>query len=246
VSRLRSIGRRVDLRGEAGYSLTELVVTMAVGTVVLMAIFLIIDTLWVQTARVQDRVDNTQRGRQAMENITQSLRSQVCLGAGIPAISQADNDSITYYADLGDENFSPDKYRLVYDPNTTGGTITEYFYPGSGTPPNVIFPNNPTRQRTLITNATRYTDPSNGQVVPVFRYYAFTPQPVTPNQLQATPLDGNPSSTAANAAAKTVKVSVSFTANPARQTNRTKSLFQNYVYVRTSDPTDPDHSPQCN
>jgi Tfp pilus assembly protein PilW len=246
VRRLRSIGRRVNLRSEAGYSLTELVVTMGVGTIVLLAIFLIVDTLWVQTARVQDRVDNVQRGRQAMENITQTLRSQVCLGAGIPAISQADDNSMTYYADLGDENFTPNKYRLVYDPNTNGGAITESFYPGTGTPPNVTFPVNPTKQRTLITNATRYTDPSTGQVVPVFRYYAFTSTPVTPNQLQATPLDGTPSSTAANAAARTVKVSISFTANPSRQTNRTKSLFQNYVYVRTSDPSDPDHSPQCN
>jgi prepilin-type N-terminal cleavage/methylation domain-containing protein len=237
---------RVDPRGEAGYSLVELLVAMMVGSVVLMAIFLIIDTLVVQSARVQDRIDNVQRGRAAMENMTQTLRAQVCLGAGIPAITQADDNSVTYYADLGDENFTPNKYRLVYDPATSGGTITEYVYQGSGTPPAMTFPNNPTRQRTLITNATRYTDPSTNQVVPVFRYYAFTSQPVTPNQLQTTPLDGSPSSTAANAAAKTVKVSISFTANPTRQTNKTQSLFQNYVYVRTSDPSDPDHSPQCN
>jgi prepilin-type N-terminal cleavage/methylation domain-containing protein len=237
---------RLDLRSEAGYSLTELLVAMAVGSVVLMAIFLVIDTLVVQSARVQDRVDNVQRGRAAMENMTQSLRSQVCLGAGIPAITQADDNSVTYYADLGDENFTPNKYRLVYDSATNGGTITEYTYVGTGTPPNVTFPNNPTRQRTLITNTTRYTDPSTSQIVPIFRYYAFSPQPVTPTQLQTAPLDGNPNSTAANAAARTVKVSISFTANPSRQTNKTQSLFQNYVYVRTSDPTDPDHSPQCN
>jgi prepilin-type N-terminal cleavage/methylation domain-containing protein len=246
MRRLRASWHRADLRSEDGYSLTELVVTLAVGSVLLMAIFLVLDTLVVQSARVQDRVDNVQRGRQAMESITQSLRSQVCLGAGIPAISQADDNSVTYYGDLGDENFTPNKYRLAYDPATNGGTITEYLYPGSGTPPNVTFPGSPSRQRTLITHATRYTDPSTGQVVPMFRYYAFTSQPVTPNQLQTTPLDGNPSSTAANAAAKTVKVGISFTANPTRQTNRTKSLFQNYVYVRTSDPSDPDHSPQCN
>jgi prepilin-type N-terminal cleavage/methylation domain-containing protein len=243
---MTSTGVHDRLRCERGYTLTELVVTVFVGTIVLMAVLLVIDTLFTQSARVQDRVDNLQRGRQAMENMTQTLRSQVCLGAGVPAITQADDNSVTYYADVGDENFSPNKYRLVYDPATKGGTITEYFYPGAGAPPNVTFPANPTRQQTIITNASRYTDPSTGQVLPVFRYYAFTSAPVTPNQQQSTPLDPNPTSTAVNASAKTVKVSISFVANPTRQSNRTRSTFQNYVYVRTSDPSDPDHSPQCN
>jgi prepilin-type N-terminal cleavage/methylation domain-containing protein len=245
VRMLRWISRRVDLGSEAGYSLTELLVAIVIGSFVITAIFLVIDTMVVHSARVQDRIDNVQRGRQAMENMTQTLRSQVCLGTGVPAITQGDDNSVTYYADLGDENFTPNRYRLVFDP-TGVGTVTEYFYQGTGTPPNVTFPNTPTRQRILLTNVTRYTDPSNGAVTPFFRFYSFTGAPVTPNQLQATPLDGNPSSTAANAAAKTVKISISFTANPTRQRNTTKTTFQNYVYVRTADPSDPDHSPQCN
>ena len=48
-----------------------------------------------------------------------------------------------------------------------------------------------------------------------------------------------------------VKVSISFIANPLRgpgvqgTANASLSTFQNDVYVRTSDASDPDHSPQC-
>jgi hypothetical protein len=142
--------------------------------------------------------------------------------------------------------FAPDKYQLVYDPATNGGTITELFYQGSGTPPAVTFPGTPTRTRTLLTHAARYVDPSTSQTVPVFRYYGFTSDPVAPDLLQTAPLDPSATSTAPNAAARTVKVAVSFVAKPTRQDNTTRSTFQNYVYVRTADPTDPDHSPQCN
>lgn len=244
MTRAAPIMRR--LRSERGYSLVELLVTLTTGIIVLMATFLVVDTLVVQSAMVQDRVDNVQRGRQAMENMTQTLRSQVCLGPGYPAITQGDDNSVTYYANVRNATFAPDKYRLVYDPATNGGTITEYFYQGSGTPPAVTFPANPTSQRTIITHASRYVDTSNNQTVPVFRYYAFTSDPVAPDLLQGTPLDPSATSTSANASAKTVKVAISFAANPTRQSNRTRSTFQNYVYVRTADPTDPDHSPQCN
>ena len=83
--------------------------------------------------------------------------------------------------------------------------------------------------------------------VPIFRYYGFTPNPATPDLLQTTPLDTNPTSAAANASNKTVKVAISFVARPTRapSASLTDSTFQNYVYVRTADPTDPDHSPDA-
>jgi hypothetical protein len=82
---------------------------------------------------------------------------------------------------------------------------------------------------------------------PVFRYYGFTPDPVAPDRLQTTPLDPNPLSTAPNASARTVKIAVSFVAVPTSgQGGRlVDTTFENYVYVRTSDPNDPEHSPQC-
>ena len=56
------------------------------------------------SSRVEARVDSTQRGRVAMEQVTQRLRSQVCLGSASPIVSATDTD-VTFFADLGDEQF---------------------------------------------------------------------------------------------------------------------------------------------
>ena len=45
-----------------------------------------------------------------------------------------------------------------------------------------------------------------------------------------------------------VKIAVSFDARPGRRRaakNRTDTTFEGDVFVRTADPTDPEHSPQC-
>lgn len=237
---MNPLANRVDAGHEAGYTLVELLATMAVGTVVLLAVFGLLDAAATQSARVQDRVDNVQRGRLAMEFITQDLRSQVCLGPDLPAITEGTDSAVTFYADIGsDDLFNPDRYRLVY--NATAKTITEYQYQGTGTPPTTTFPTTPTRTHLVLENVV----PVSG--VPIFRYYGFTPNPATPDLLQTTPLDVNPTSASLNASNKTVKVAISFVARPTRAKNSgfTDSTFQNYVYVRTADPTDPDHSPRC-
>ncbi len=244
------------LRDERGFTLGELLVSMTIGMVVLLASFALIDTTVSSSSKIQDRVDNVQRGRQAMELMTQSLRSQTCLGPGRPAITQADDNSVEFYADLGPgsrgesdtnawglQGFAPDRYRLVYTTSGGSGSITEYQYKGQGNPPNVTFtgyPSTPTRKRVLVTNI----EPVPG--VAIFRYYAFSAAPVRPDFAQTTPLDGNPNSTAANASARTVRIAISFIAQPTRRKGTVKTTFQNEVYARTSDPTDPDHSPQCN
>jgi type II secretory pathway pseudopilin PulG len=225
------------LSDQRGFTLVELLVGSTVSMIVLFGVLTFLDVSFTQSARVQARVDNLQRGRQAMEVMTQQIRSQVCLGPGVPPIIQGDDSSMTFYTDLGDESFTPEKRQLTY----SNGTITENDYVGTGTPPNMTWPATPTRTKTLITDITPVTG------VPVFRYYGFEFNPVTPNRLQTTPLDGNPTSSADNAAARTVKVGISFVALPSRSPSTSvKTTFQNEVYSRTSDPTDPEHSPQCN
>lgn len=230
AARLRAARRGAT--GERGFTLVELLVTISVGMVVLFAVFGLLDVSLRASSRVQDRTDVVQRGRNAMEQITQELRSQTCLGSGYPALTQADSNSMTFYADLGDETFTPQKRTLTY----SAGTIVERLYPMTGgTLPNVTFAATPSRTRTLITNIA----PVSG--TPVFRYYKFTlTDPITPSVLMTTPLS-------AADLANTVRIAVSFVAQPLQGTanNSVSTTFENYVYVRTSDPTDPQRSPAC-
>lgn len=220
-------------RSEDGFTLIELLVTMVIGMTVLLAAFTVFDAGGRATVRVQDRTQLVQTGRTILAQTTQMLRSQVCLGLNLPAITQADNNSVTFYTDVGDESFVPQRRMLAFN----GGTLTETEYDGTGTAPNMTFPVTATRTRVLGTNITQVG------TTPFLRYYSFTgTSPITPSLLLATPLSVG----ATGDAARVVQIDISFATNP-EHSNYTGSStpFEGVVYTRTSDPTDPTHSPQC-
>jgi hypothetical protein len=221
---------RARLRDESGITLIEMLVTISLGMIVFLALMDIADVSMRASARVEDRVEVSQRGRIAMDQIAQQLHSQVCLGPGLPAITEADDDSVTFYSQLGDENSVPQRRRLVH----ANGTIAEQVFVGAGTPPNMTFPNNPSRARDLITNVT----PVTGR--PVFRYFAFTTDdPPTPTELLPTPLS-------AADMARTVRMGIAFVVSPLKARNsEVQSTFEDEIYSRKSDPTQPQQSPKC-
>jgi hypothetical protein len=234
------------VRDEHGFTLVELIASLGVGLVVLFACWAMLDGSRDLSDKTRARVDNLQRGRLGMELITQQLRSQTCLGPGFPAITVGENARIVFYGDLGTEGpggtppappFAPTKREL----RLTGTSIVETVWRGSGTPPNVTYPAQPWRTRTLVSDVQAVPG------VPLFRYFAFQgTNPATPDLVQTAPLNPEPHSTASNAAARTVKIAVAYEVLPSRsQFTRTRTRFENFVYVRTSDPTDPEHSPQC-
>jgi Tfp pilus assembly protein PilW len=220
----------MSLRDERGMTLIEMLVTVSLGMIVLLALMDIADVSLRASARVEDRVEVSQRGRIAMDQIAQQIRSQVCLGPGSPAVTEGLDTSVTFYSQLGDENSVPQRRRLFYD----NGTITEETYVGNGTPPNMNFSNNPTRVRDVISSV------SPVGATPVFQYYAFTnTDPPTPTELLPTPLSDADM-------ARTVKIGVSFVVSPLKARNsEVESVFQDDVYSRKSDPTQPQQSPKC-
>ena len=78
--------------------------------------------------------------------------------------------------------------------------------------------------------------------MPFFTYYSFDGgNPIRPANQLAVPLS-------ATDAARVVQIRVSFAALPSRGGSSASSPgepFTANVYVRTADPTDPDHSPLC-
>jgi prepilin-type N-terminal cleavage/methylation domain-containing protein len=222
--------------GERGFTLVELLVATTIGAGVLLTAGTLATAFMHAQTRISDRSESIARGRTAMEQIVQQLRSQVCLGPGYPSITYGDDREVTFYADLANRSFVPQKRDLTF----TNGALTERDYAGtaSGAQPPFTFSSTPSRTRVILDKLQLQS--AGGVPVPLFRYYSFDGNnPIRPSRLLATPLS-------ATDAQRVVQISVSFQALPSRGgSGTTAEPFTANVYVRTADPTDPDHSPLC-
>ena len=241
------------LRDERGFTLIELLVASTIGILVMFGALSVLESSQRAQTRVSDRTEAIARGRAATEQIIQQLRSQVCIGAGAPAIVYADGSRVTFYADMtnvytgtpSENDFVPAKRDLVY----SGGKLTEYVYPGSplresngNTRGRVAMPyefaTTPSRIRAVVDRVTLRRD--GVAEVPFFKFYAFDERdPIRPSKLLTTPLSDTDRD-------NVVKVEINFQSLPTRVGNRHPGEpFTSEVFVRTADPTDPEHSPLC-
>jgi type II secretory pathway pseudopilin PulG len=221
---------------EAGFALTELLVAMTVGLIVLLAAFLLLDRAHSASNEIADRQDAVQRGRQAMEYLTRQVRSQVCLGNTTEPITYGSRDQVTFYADLSDGSKNVERRNIIYDP--TAKTIREEVFPGTGVHPDLTFGATPTETRVLLSRVERVTDPATD----FLRYFAYDPNgaPGALRQLD-TPL--HPTE-----APLVVMVKIAFVALPDRvgtPRDRDATTFYNDVYVRLANPTVPTQGPRC-
>jgi prepilin-type N-terminal cleavage/methylation domain-containing protein len=227
---------RRRLADQRGFTVMELLVASLLGVVVLLAAAALMDGAQGQNARISGRVEGTQRGRVAMEQVTQRLRSQVCLGTATPVLNAQDTE-MTFYADFGDEAFTPEIRRLYVQ----GGVLREQVWNGTGTPPNVTFPATPTRTRVLASGIAQAKDAA-GVAIPYFRYYAYdASSPTEPKELLPTPVS-------IDDRARLVRVQVALRTRVPRYDERVDTNFVNSVIVRMANPTDPDQDkrgPQC-
>ena len=221
-------------REESGFTLVELLVSCSIGTIVLLATFMMLDSSVVLTGKVTDRVDRTQRSRVAMEDITRKLRSQVCPAAGQPSIVSADDYSVRFYSFMGTRPYVPDIREISWDTNTN--SIIEKKWAGTGTAPSTTWAATPTT-RTLITDVKpTFVSGSTGPRGPVFRYYL--PGAATPLTTPLSATDG----------AATTKISLAFmTYAQSKNLTGPATTIQNEIFVRTSDPnaTSGSTAPDC-
>ena len=227
---------RVVHRDQRGFTLVELLVATTVGVGVLLTAGTLATAFMHAQLRISDRTEEVARGRTGMEQIVQQLRSQVCLGPGYPAITYGDDHEVTFYADLANTTFVPQQRDLTF----ANGAIVERDYTGTATggQPPFSFAGTPSRTRTILNRIQLQT--SGGVAVPFFRYYEFDANsPIRPDRLLSTPLN-------ANDAQRVVQMTISFQALASRGgSSNTAEPYTATVYVRTADPTDPDHSPLC-
>jgi hypothetical protein len=221
---------------EAGFALTELLVAMSVGLVVLLAAFLLLDRAHSASNEISDRQDAVQRGRRAMEYLTRQVRSQVCLGNTTEPITNGTPDQVTFYADLSDGSKNVERRDIIYDSATK--TIREQVFPGIGAYPDLSFSTTPTESRVLLSKVARISSPAT----PFLRYFAYDPSG-GPGALRELPTP-----LSASDAPLVVMVKIAFVALPDRAGSAREgdaSSFQNDVYVRLANPTVPTEGPRC-
>jgi prepilin-type N-terminal cleavage/methylation domain-containing protein len=185
------------LADERGFTLVELLATVVVSTIVLFALFGLVDTATRRQSVANDRIDANDRGRVAMDTISTQLRSRVCISGAEDSLVAASDSQIEFFASLGltpqsgpgSQTLVLQRRRLTYRPATSDvleeswvGTL-----PAPALPPATS--TTPTRTRTILTNV------SLDGTTPFFRYYAMTaatpPLPellLAPTPLSATDL----------------------------------------------------------
>jgi prepilin-type N-terminal cleavage/methylation domain-containing protein len=169
------------LRSQDGFTLPELLVTMAIAMIVSLATFSLIEIVMKRSGDVGARVETTATGRTAMDQITRQLRSQVCAKRATMgtarSIDVAGPASLTVFADFTNENVSggimpaPDLRTISWANNifietvvkgTRRDTDNSVSYAGTGT----------SRQFLTTVVATEFF--GGDQTKPIFfRYYKF-------------------------------------------------------------------------
>jgi prepilin-type N-terminal cleavage/methylation domain-containing protein len=262
MSRLRS--------EERGMTLVELLAAMAIAVIVSFAAFSLIEAVMKRTGEVGSRVETTQRARQAMDNITRDLRSQVCVlrSDGTPdmttarTVFSASANSITFFGDTADESWKPGTVAMpvatlrtialtggTVDPVSgllVGATINETTRPGANDPltAGAITFASATGQttRTELSEAVPVKD-STGKVLPIFTYYAYDNS--TPPQAKAV-LDPGTGNLSDDDVSRIARIGVTFRVLAAnKRTLRGSTVIQDDITVRTVDQNSANPEPTC-
>jgi prepilin-type N-terminal cleavage/methylation domain-containing protein len=218
---------------ERGFTLVEMLVTLAVGMVVMFAILGLLDMTLRSSASSLGRTDAVRQGRGAIDSVGQELRLASCPDTG-PAVLSATDDSVSYYVSRpqSDYRLEPvvERHTLTYD--AAKGTVTLTVAPNpSGAVPPVWGATN----RTSVLG----TGLSREGTTPVFQYLSYDEPDASDASYIAAPV-------AAASLSSIAQVQVTFTALGASPNkDQGSSRFQSTIVLRTDDPSDEDNSPEC-
>lgn len=243
-------------------TLTEILVAMVIAMIVSLAAFALIETVMRQSGDIQARVETTQRARGAMDHITRSLRSQVCVLRADPTLMTsartvyaASANSVTFFADTADESWQTGTTAMPIPTLRTitlsGSTITETIRPGLNDTVNagvnaVTFASATGERTRTVLSDVRLTKDASNNTVPLFRYYAFnTPTPpAAPEPVQL--LDPGAGSLTETQLQSVARISISYRVLPAgKATTRGSTVMHDDITVRTVDPHSSNPKPTC-
>jgi prepilin-type N-terminal cleavage/methylation domain-containing protein len=186
------------MRDQRGFTIIELLVSMAAGTIVTGTIVMITSVALHNQDRVARRVEANQRARPVMTRMIQELHSACVAPRITPVLAGSTGTSVNFLSKSGSAvSPTPDKHVITL----SGTTFSESVYPATAgaAPGPWTFSGTASSTRQLLTNVTA---PSGV----MFRYFAFVN-----GQLSTTPL---PTPLSSANAALTAIVSISFASSP--------------------------------
>lgn len=214
MSRLRT---RIA-REESGFTLIELMVSAVIGVVIVGVAFALLDSSVRAFGSSEARTDAAQRGRLALDVVTQQLRSPVCISPAPndAAFVSASPTAVKFMSDLSGGVRPPVERELIY----SAGTLTE-------------------KERDVATGTVRTRELITGIApvdtsTPVFSYFALTP--ISSSGRSATVSLGAGGTVLADDLKRITRIHVAFKVVP-RNADDSKSAadFVSDVYVRAID-----------
>jgi prepilin-type N-terminal cleavage/methylation domain-containing protein len=171
-----SLVHRIRMRtgDESGFTLVELLVSIAAGTVVLAALFALLNTTLNSTTRTFSQVDASQASSTATENLESELHS-ACLASGMaPVQSGSDANNLIFVSQYGSSASTakaatptPVEHKIVF--SSSAGTLTDYTYAATGGgAPTWTFSTTASSSRLLLSHVA-----ANGST-PVFQYFQYS------------------------------------------------------------------------
>jgi prepilin-type N-terminal cleavage/methylation domain-containing protein len=224
---------RRALADESGFSLIELLVAMSLGSIVLTALLTVFVNGLTATTNVTDRVQALQDARLTLDRMNTLLQAEVC-AAGAAPVTDAQADSITFTANVGDVAANPTRYRLRYD-STNNTIVEERFAPIVASDGSISFPSASTSTQTIGTNIV----PAGGTM---FTYYTFD---LVNGGLDPDPL-AQPISDSDEQ--RVVAVKTAITAQPERSKKTSDpraTTIESQAVVGSADSADPNKGPKC-
>jgi prepilin-type N-terminal cleavage/methylation domain-containing protein len=225
------------LRDDAGFSLMELLVALAIGSVVLTALMVVFLNGLSGTAKVTDRVDATARARTTTNIMTSLLQAGVCNNNTAPIIA-ADANSVTFTSSLGGPDADPVEYRLRWDSTTKNVYQDTFNGNGHATDGTVTYPTTPT-STVLIGSKMMPTDGAT-----MFTYYPFSS---ATGMISGSFITGMPI-TAVNTLKSIVAVNTNLLALPSNTVGSSdprSTSVESQSVVGQVDPSNPGQGTQC-
>jgi prepilin-type N-terminal cleavage/methylation domain-containing protein len=233
------------LRSEDGFTLMELIMAMAVGFVLLGATLGLLESSVKLNTGVMAKTDAMQRGRLAMDTVTQQLRSQVCLDWDNSAVrAGSDEYAVTFFADFSAGDLKPVKRTLGYNA-ATRSILIERTDPPTPLPDPLVpdsYGTSPDSASLVLENAVLEYDQVAMKNVPFLRYYAYeqAADGVMRPQLELSPpLDEAE-------AARVARIEINFISLPTGSSDGSKGvLLTDQVMARHADPNLAVPDPNC-
>ncbi|HEY2768810.1 MAG TPA: type II secretion system protein [Solirubrobacteraceae bacterium] len=166
-------------RDERGITLIEVLVSLAAGSIICVALVATLTFTTKQQARLSSAVQANQLSRTTMTKIVDELHS-ACLAPEFTPIQKGSSGTSLSFINAYSEapvisESKPEAYKQIIEWKESTGKLVNYTYPSNGGNwPKFTFSETatPSGGTVLATNVTQ--NKSGGKAVPMFQYYAYT------------------------------------------------------------------------